>query len=41
MQEFLKDIRLGREPSAGLADAAAALDVVHRIYRESGHDHRA
>jgi predicted dehydrogenase len=41
MREFLEDIRLGREPSPGLKDAIAALTVVDRIYRESGHDHRA
>lgn len=33
-REFLDDIRLKREPAAGLADARAALDVVGRIYRE-------
>jgi predicted dehydrogenase len=31
--EFLEDIRLGREPSAGLSDARAALAVVEKIYR--------
>jgi predicted dehydrogenase len=41
MAEFLDDIRLGREPSPGLTDAMAALDVVNKIYRESGYDHRA
>lgn len=35
MAEFLDDIRLGREPSAGLADALATLDIVSKIYRES------
>jgi predicted dehydrogenase len=35
-REFLDDIRLEREPAAGLADARAALDVVGRIYREQG-----
>jgi predicted dehydrogenase len=30
--EFLEDISLGREPSAGLPAARAALDVVGRIY---------
>jgi predicted dehydrogenase len=30
--EFLEDIRLGREPSAGLPAARAALEVVARIY---------
>jgi predicted dehydrogenase len=41
MTEFLEDIRLGREPSAGLRDAIAALDVVTSIYRKSGYDHCA
>jgi predicted dehydrogenase len=36
-REFLDDIRLGREPSPGLADAQAALRVVERVYEESGH----
>lgn len=40
MQEFLEDIRIGREPSPGLGDAIAALQVVDRIYGESGYDHR-
>ena len=35
-REFLDDIRLQREPAAGLNDARAALDVVGRIYREQG-----
>jgi predicted dehydrogenase len=34
--EFLDDIRLGREPSAGLRDAQAALRVVETVYRRSG-----
>ena len=34
--EFLDDIRLNRTPSAGLADARAALAIVEKIY-----DHRA
>jgi predicted dehydrogenase len=38
--EFAEDIRLGREPSAGLEDARAALEIVETIYRESGYDHR-
>ena len=33
--EFLEDIRLGRQPAAGLADAQAALRVVEKVYRES------
>jgi predicted dehydrogenase len=39
--EFFEDIRLDREPSAGLSDAQAALRVVESIYRESGYDHCA
>ncbi len=39
--EFFEDIRLDREPSAGLRDAQAALKVVESIYRESGFDHCA
>ena len=41
MAEFLEDIRLGRKPAAGLQDAVAALDIVGKIYRESGYDHCA
>jgi predicted dehydrogenase len=33
--EFLDDIRLGRDPAAGVADAQAALRVVEKIYEES------
>ena len=33
--EFLDDIRLKREPAAGLEDARAALDVVQAIYEHS------
>jgi len=40
MREFLEDIRLGREPSPGLRDAIEALQVVDKIYSESGYDHR-
>lgn len=39
--EFFEDIRLNREPAAGLADASAALTIVETIYRESGYDHCA
>lgn len=39
--ELFEDIRLDREPSAGLRDAQAALMVVESIYRESGYDHCA
>jgi predicted dehydrogenase len=38
---FVEDIRTGREPSPGLGDAIAVLDVVDQVYRGSGHDHRA
>lgn len=38
-KEFLDDIRLGREPNPGLEDAAAALKIVEKIYKESGYDH--
>jgi predicted dehydrogenase len=41
MREFREDIRLHRQPAAGLRDASAALAVVDQIYRESGFDHRA
>jgi predicted dehydrogenase len=39
--EFLEDIRLNREPAAGLADARAALEIVEKIYRDSGYDYHA
>jgi predicted dehydrogenase len=35
MGEFLEDIRLDRQPSAGLADALAALRVIDEVYRVS------
>jgi hypothetical protein len=41
MTEFLDDIRLKRQPAASLGDAVAALDIVDKIYRESGYDHCA
>jgi predicted dehydrogenase len=41
MTEFLKDIEHERDPSPGLADAIAALEIVDRIYKMSGYDHRA
>ena len=41
MGEFLEDIRLGREPAAGLSAAIAALEVVAEICAASGYDHRA
>jgi len=39
--EFLDDIALGRPPAAGLGDAFAALDIVEKIYAESGYDYHA
>ena len=36
LREFLKDIRLGRKPSAGLEDARAALEIIEMVYKESG-----
>ena len=33
--EFAQDIRLGRQPAAGLNDAMAALEVIERIYEKS------
>jgi predicted dehydrogenase len=41
MAEFMEDVRRGREPVPGLADALAALVVVGRVYEACGHDHRA
>lgn len=41
MAEFCEDIEQGRRAAAGLADAYEALRVIEKIYRESGHDHRA
>ena len=41
MAEFLEDIRSGRDPVPGLAEAIAALNIVARIYERSGHDYRA
>ena len=38
--EFLDDIRLDRQPSAGLADARAALAIVEEIHRQSGYEFR-
>ena len=35
--EFLKDIATSRTPSAGLAEARAALAVVEDVYRQSGY----
>jgi predicted dehydrogenase len=37
-REFLDDIRLDRQPDAGLSAARAALTVIDEIYRRSGYD---
>jgi predicted dehydrogenase len=34
--EFLDDIRLGRQPQPGIADAQAALHIVEQLYLERG-----
>lgn len=34
--EFLEDIRLNRQPAAGLEDAIAALAIVEKVYQDSG-----
>jgi predicted dehydrogenase len=36
---FLEDIRLGRDPAPGIADAQAALRVAEEVYREAGRDY--
>ena len=36
--EFLEDIKLKRQPAAGLLDAHAALTIVEKIYKDSGYD---
>jgi predicted dehydrogenase len=36
--EFLEDIRLGRPPSASLADARAALAIVEQVHQQSGYE---
>lgn len=41
MTEFIEDIHLRRQPSAGLSDAIATLDIVDKIYKESGYDYSA
>jgi predicted dehydrogenase len=38
LEEFIEDIRLDREPAAGLSAARAALAVVERVYRQSDYD---
>ncbi|WPO44300.1 Gfo/Idh/MocA family oxidoreductase [Tardiphaga sp. 42S5] len=39
--EFLEDIRLKRQPAAGIRDAVEALHIIEKIYRMSGYDHNA
>lgn len=39
--DFYEDIRLNRTPSAGLKDAYASLNIIEKIYKESGYDHSA
>jgi predicted dehydrogenase len=39
--EFADDITLNRQPAANLNDASAALKIVDRIYKDSGHDYRS
>jgi predicted dehydrogenase len=34
--EFAEDIRLGRQPRPGIADAQAALRIIEKLYQESG-----
>lgn len=41
MADFYEDIRLSRSPSAGLRDAFETLEIIEKIYRMSGLDHRA
>lgn len=41
LEEFYEDIRLNREPSAGLKDAYHALRVVEKIYKKSGYDYNS
>lgn len=39
LEEFYEDIRLNREPSAGLKDAWHALTVIEKIYKNSYYDY--
>jgi len=39
--EFIEDIRLRRKSTPSLEDAVAALEIVSKIYKDSGYDHRA
>jgi predicted dehydrogenase len=38
LTDFFEDIRQGRDPSAGLTAARAALELVEQVYRRSGYD---
>jgi predicted dehydrogenase len=33
--DFLEDLRLGRQPCPGIADAQAALRIAEQVYREN------
>jgi predicted dehydrogenase len=39
--EFVEDVRLKRDPAAGLRDAYEALSIIEKIYEDSGYDYRA
>lgn len=39
--EFMEDIRLKRQPLAGVRDAIEALHIIEKIYRVSGYDYNA
>jgi len=41
MAELYDDIRMDRQPAAGLEDAYAVLHIIEAIYKESGYDHCA
>ena len=36
LEAFIEDIRLQRKPSPGLGDAKAALEIIEKVYEESG-----
>ncbi len=40
LAEFYEDIRLDREPAAGLNDACESLKIIQHIYKESGFEYR-
>jgi len=41
MTEFYEDIKLDRQPAAGLNDAYQSLKIIDQIYKDSGYDHSA